>query len=151
KVDTRGIITTVAGNGFGFSGDGGPATAATIWAPAEVSVDCNGNLFFADRNNNRIRKIDSRGMITTVAGNGQGGFFGDGGPAISALLGYDLLFRSAPTVDSQGNLFIADSDNERIRKVDTKGTISTVALFPITPFGVVVDSGGNLFVPTSNF
>ena len=87
KVDTSGIITTVAGNGtFGFSGDGGPATSASLRNPQGVVLDSAGNLFIVDLSNNRIRKVDTSRIITTVAGDGIFGFSGDGGPATSASL-----------------------------------------------------------------
>ena len=159
KVDTSGTISTVAGNGTaGFSGDGGPATSAKLNIPRGVAVDSSGNLFIADWSNGRIRKVDTSGTISTVAGDGTFGFGGDGGPATSA----QLSFPTGVAVDSSGNLFIADTANHRIRKVDTSGTISTVAGNgtagfsgdggPATsaklnfPFGVAVDSSGNLFI-----
>ena len=109
-----GIITTVAGNGIpGFSGDGGPATSAELGASYGVAVDASGNLFIADYGNNRIRKVSASGIITTVAGNGNRGFSGDGGPATSASL--NEAFGVA--VDASGNLFIADEFNSQIRKV----------------------------------
>jgi sugar lactone lactonase YvrE len=114
KVDSNGIITTVAGNGTaGFSGDGGPATSAQLWYPLAVAVDRAGNLFIADSHNSRIRRVDTNGIITTVAGNGTFGFGGDGGPPTSAQLNYP----SAVAIDSKGNLFIADSENNSIREV----------------------------------
>src|SRR5208282_1098671 len=141
KIDpASGIITTIAGSGQvwpmggGFSGDGGPATAALLQLPQGVGVDSAGNLYIADSNNNRVRKVDMHGKITTVAGNGyhapgmnfpfgDGGFSGDGGPAVSARLNHPTRV----CVDSQGNLFIADMANHRIRKVDRDGIITTVA------------------------
>ncbi|MEP7364398.1 MAG: hypothetical protein ABI972_14180 [Acidobacteriota bacterium] len=118
KVDTSGIVTTFAGNGTaGFGGDGGPAAAAMIFNPKGMSLDAAGNLYFADSANNRIRKVDTNGVITTVAGNGGGGFSGDGGPPTSAQI-------SSPRdvkVDAQGNLYIADATNNRIRKVGVSG------------------------------
>ena len=127
------IITTVAGNGvFGFSGDGGPAVEASLFLQADpnfegsqLATDSAGNILFPDSRNNRIRKIDrGSGIITTVAGNGQQGFSGDGGPATSASLNQPR----GVTVDSAGNLFIADTSNTRIRKVDVRtGVISTIA------------------------
>jgi len=117
-----GTITTVAGNGSaGFSGDGGPATSASLFWPTGVAVDSAGNLYIADSWNNRIRKV-AGGTITTVAGNGNGWFSGDGGPATSASLGYP----NDVAVDSSGDLYIADYWNNRIRKV-SRGTITTVA------------------------
>ncbi len=128
-----GTITTVAGNGiWGYSGDGGPATAASLSSPHGVSVDHAGNLYIADTENNIIRKVAaSNGIITTVAGyalnqygNYPGGFSGDGGPATQA----QLFEPYAVTVDSAGNLYIADTYNSAIRKVTAStGIINTVA------------------------
>ncbi|MBI6547178.1 MAG: hypothetical protein HY692_10320 [Cyanobacteria bacterium NC_groundwater_1444_Ag_S-0.65um_54_12] len=158
KVDTAGIITTVVGNGTpGYSGDGGPATSALLSTPGGVTMDSSGNLYIADYDNYRIRKIDTTGIITTVAGNGSLGYSGDGGPATSAQL-------YAPhnlTMDNGGNLYIAEFSNYRIRKVDTAGSITTVAGNgsqgysgdggPATsaqldyPAGMAVDGAGNLY------
>ena len=124
KVTPGGVISTVAGNGTqGFSGDGGPATSAQFYRPFGVAVDTVGNLFIADPYTGRIRKVTPDGVISTVAGNGTDGFGGDGGQAISA----SLAMPSSVTVDTAGNLFIADQYNERIRKVTPGGVISTVA------------------------
>lgn len=124
KVDTNGIITTLAGtNSAGFAGDGGPAANAKLSAPIGVAVDGWGNLFIADRGNFRIRKIDTNGIITTVAGTNSSGFSGDGGLAVAAKMTSPF----AVAVDASGNLFIADSSNNRIRKVDTNGIITTFA------------------------
>jgi len=124
KVDTLGVITTVAGNGaFGSSGDGGQATSASLAFPSGIFVSAVGEVFIADRFNYKVRKVDTLGVITTVAGNGAFGFSGDGGQATSA----NLAFPSAVYVDSVGNVFIADRDNHRIRRVDASGVISTVA------------------------
>ncbi|UWZ83946.1 NHL domain-containing protein [Occallatibacter riparius] len=127
KVDaSTGIISTVAGNGTpGYSGDGAAATKAQLGTPWDVAVDSSGNLYIADSWNSVIRKVDaSTGIISTVAGNGEGGYSGDGGPATRAQL-------SDPTgvaVDSTGNLYIADWANLRTRKVDAaSGNISTIA------------------------
>ena len=155
KVDTSGNISTVAGTTAGFCGDGGPATSAKLSNPKGVEVDSSGNLFIADTGNQRIRKVDTSGNISTVAGGG--GSLGDGGPATSARLN----FPSFVVVDPAGNLFIGDTSNHRVRKVDTSGNISTVAgngtqgfsgdSGPATsvqlnfPTGVAVDSSGNLF------
>ena len=114
KVDTNGIITTVAGDViYGYSGDGGPATNASLSYPYGVAVDAAGDLYIADSDNNSIRKVDTTGIITTVAGNGTNGYSGDHGPATSASLDYP----EAVAVDAAGNLYIADTDNSRIRKV----------------------------------
>jgi hypothetical protein len=121
----------VAGDGTsGYGGDNGPATDAQLQGPIRVALDKAGNLYIADAGNNRIRKvIVATGLITTVAGSGatgigNGGFSGDGGPAIDALLDYPI----GVAVDQMGNLYIADSNNHRIRKViATTGVITTVA------------------------
>ena len=128
KVDVNGIIRTVAGNyslGGGFSGDGGAATNATLNYPLGVAVDGGGNLFIAEAWNNVIRKVDANGMITTVAGwpSLGGGYSGDGGVATNA----GLSSPSGILADGMGNLFIADSGNNVIRRVDVGGTITTVA------------------------
>jgi len=159
KVTPAGAISTVAGNGTrGFTGDGGPATSAELRLPGGVAVDSVGDLFIADETNNRIRKVTAAGAISTVAGNGTPGFSGDGGPATSA----ELFEPGGLAVDSGGNLFIADSMNNRIRKVTPAGTISTVAGNGVEGFGgdgqpaivaelnqpngVAIDSAGNLFI-----
>jgi sugar lactone lactonase YvrE len=172
KVGTDGIITTVAGNGtFGYSGDGGAATNAALSGPSGVAVDAIGNLFIADWENFRIRKVGTNGIIATVAGNGIAGYSGDGGAATDAELDRPITFGPGaefpppPTgvaVDATGNLFIADLGNFRIRKVGTNGIITTVAGSRTPgysgdggaatnaalsgPSGVAVDASGNLFI-----
>jgi len=124
KVDANGVITTVAGNGVpGYSGDGGAATNASLKQPCDISLDAWGNLFIADSYNQRIRKVDTNGVISTVAGTSPRGYSGDGGAATNARL--NTFYGVA--VDGIGNLFIADTLNNRIRKVDTNGIITTVA------------------------
>lgn len=124
KIDPSGIITTIAGTGqFGYSGDGGPATAAALNLPWAMVMDGAGNLYFSDAGNQVVRKIDTSGIITTVAGNGVEGYGGDGGPAILASLDTP----SGVAVDSAGNLYIADRFNHRVRIVDPLGTINTFA------------------------
>ncbi|MBX3165177.1 MAG: T9SS type A sorting domain-containing protein [Bacteroidetes bacterium] len=124
KVDTNGIITTIAGNGTsGFSGDGGLATFAELKGTANIAVDNIGNIFIADMNNSRIRKVDINGIISTVAGNGTVGYSGDGGQAVAAQLGVP----AGVGVDKEGNLFIADRYYHCIRKINTNGTITTIA------------------------
>jgi len=116
-------ISTIAGTGVaGYSGDAGPAAAAEMNNPRGVAVDSAGNIYIADQSNNRIRKV-SAGQITTVAGTGAAGFNGDGGQATSAELNQPIRV----SVDAQGNLYIADSSNVRVRKVTPAGIITTVA------------------------
>ncbi len=124
KVNTSGIISTVAGNGQqGFSGDGGPATAAELYHPQGVTADSSGNIYIADERNHRIRKVNTSGIISTIAGNGAGSFSGDGGQATNA----ELYNPEGILVDAYGNIYIGDVDNERVRKVNTSGIITTVA------------------------
>ena len=152
RIVTNGVITTVAGNGTpGFGGDNGPATSAQLYLPYGVAVDAAGNLYIADTFNYRIRKV-SGGVISTVAGNGTQGFGRDTGPATSSPLYYPY----GVAVDSAGNLYIADTDNQRIRKV-TNGVIGTVAGdgpspgdYLSFPEGVAVDSAGNLYIADTN-
>jgi uncharacterized protein (TIGR03437 family) len=166
KLSPGGVLSLVAGGTFGFSGDGGLATQAAIAFPSGVAVDAAGNVYFADKTNNRVRKIDTAGIITTVAGSaGTPGFAGDGGPATSAKLGLNLTAAfQGVAVDRAGNLYIADPRNNRIRTVNTAGIISTYAgngsIFQAahgdggppamaglsTPYGVRVDSAGNIFI-----
>jgi len=157
KVTPAGTISTVAGNGSPGYNDG-PATSAGLNFPRGVAVDGAGNIFIADRGNNFIRKVTPAGMMSRVAGNGNQGFSGDGGPATSAALNSP----SGVAVDAAGNLFIADAGNNLIRKVTPDGTISTVAgnrnstsggdgglatsAGISSPPGVIVDNAGNLFI-----
>ena len=152
-----GIISTVAGNGIaGYSGDGGPAVSASLNGPSGVSVDGLGNLYISDDFNARIRKVDPAGNISTIAGNGVHGFSGDGGPATSATLNHPQTM----LVDSFGSLFIADTYNNRVRKVGTNGIIETVAGGAYAlgdggpasgaqfngPWDLALDGSGNLYV-----
>jgi sugar lactone lactonase YvrE len=114
KVDTKGIITTVAGNGAqGYSGDNGPATSATFYGPIGIALDARGNLYIADLAYSIIRKVDTQGIITTFAGNGTPGYSGDGGMATNANLNHP----EGVAFDGNGDLYIADETNYRIRKV----------------------------------
>ena len=124
KIAPNGIITTVAGTGSpGFSGDGGPGNQAKLRAPISVAVDPSGNVIIPDQFNNRIRMVNTQGIITTIAGNGKATSTGDGGPASQATV-------NAPTFaayDSQGNLYFLDAGGSLLRKIDTNGMISTIA------------------------
>jgi sugar lactone lactonase YvrE len=170
RMDLNGIVTRIAGNGrAGYLGDGGPASSAqlrlesinfgTVGAlPPGVAVDNGGNVYVADNGNYRIRKISPNGIITTVAGNGTSGFAGDGGPATSAQL--SPVFGLA--VDAAGNLLIADSGTNRIRRVTPDGSIATLAgtgdcglsgdggsavsAQICGPAGIAADTAGNLFI-----
>jgi sugar lactone lactonase YvrE len=125
RLSPDGMITTVAGIGGhpGFSGDGGPATQARLNGPLGPAIDAAGDLLISDNGNNRVRKVDPSGIITTVAGTGKSGFSGDGGPATMARLNGP----TALAVDPMGDLFIPEWDSQRVRKVDPAGIITTVA------------------------
>ncbi|MGA3237671.1 MAG: IPT/TIG domain-containing protein [Bryobacteraceae bacterium] len=124
EVNGVGIVTTAAGNGIeNYSGDGGPATAAQMNTPANMVFDAVGNLYIADSANNRVRKVSSSGVITTAAGNGVAGYSGDSGPATSAMLNGPEGLAS----DADGNVYIADTKNNRIRKLLPDGTIIGIA------------------------
>ena len=159
RVSPGGTITTFAGTGTGgFSGDGGAATSARLNAPIAIAVDGQGNVYIADFNNARVRKVNPTGTITTFAGTGVPGFSGDGGPATSAR----LYAPHGVAVDGQGNVYIADSYNQRVRKVNPAGTITTIAGTgrpgvsgdggPATsatmtyPRGVAADAQGNVYI-----
>ena len=141
---TTGVIQTVAGNGtLGYSGDGGPATQAELSQAKGVFADGAGNIFIADTQNHRVREVPATtGIIQTVAGNGFLSYSGDGGPATQSQLFSPL----AVSVDGAGNIFIADSNNGAIRKVDAAtGIIQTVATSGFAP-GLFVDNFGNIFI-----
>jgi hypothetical protein len=152
-----GTITTFAGTGkYGYSGDGGPATSARLNGPTGVAVDGQRNVYISDADNYRVRKVSPDGTITTVAGSGASGSSGDGGPATSARLNQP----EGVAVDGQGNLYIADAYVHRVRKVSRGGTINAFAGGgsalgdggPATsaqlsqPFGVAVDGQGNVYI-----
>ena len=153
-VIATGIVTTVAGSGAaGYSGDGGPAINAALNGPFATAVDRSGNLYIADTGNNVVRKVTAAtGIIATVAGNGSAGYSGDGGPAASA----ELNLPTGVAVDGSGNLYIADLQNNAVRKVAAAtGIITTVAGLttrtPIySPSGVAVDAAGNLYIAGGN-
>ena len=142
------------------AGDGKLAVEAYLNYPTGVTVDGSGNLYIADRNNDRVRKVDTSGTITTIAGTGERGYSGDGGPAVQAQLGLP----SGVAVDGVGNLYIADLRNHRLRRVDAGGTITTVAggghyrgdggaatnAWLGSPSAVAVDGTGNIYVSSGN-
>ena len=123
-VTSAGIITTIAGTGaYGDSGDGGAATSAQLVSPFGVSVDISGNVYIADRGNNKIRMVTRTGIITTIAGTGTRGDSGDGGAATSA----QLASPEGVSVDISGNVYIADYNNNKIRMVTSTGIITAFA------------------------
>jgi uncharacterized protein (TIGR03437 family) len=139
--DTPPVYTIQTVAGTSFVGDGGAATAAILSQPEGIAVDATGNIYFADADSNRVRKIAPDGTIQTVAGTGLAGFSGDGGPAASAQLNqpYGLA------LDAAGDLYIADLGNGRVRRIALDGTISTVAKLT-APRNVAFDSAGNLYI-----
>ncbi len=160
-VNTKGIINTFAGNSaYGFSGDGGPALKSQLSSPRGIAVDSSGNLYLADRWNNRIRKI-AGGTISTIAGNGQGNFGGDGGAATSAQLSNP----NGIAVDQAGNVYVSDLLNNRVRMITPTGVINTYAGNGLPgfagdggaatsaelnqPAGLAIDSSGNLYIADS--
>jgi len=159
RVSPAGIITTFAGTGIaGDLGDGKPATEAELTFPTGIVLDSTGNLFIAEQGNNKIRRVSTTGIITTIAGTGTPGYSGDGGPAIKAQLSgpYALAF------DRQGNLYFSDIFNQVIRKIDNSGIITTVAGNGVRGFNgddipaiqaslnfpreVLVDAAGSLYI-----
>ena len=115
KIDASGLISTIANvdDSAGYNGDGIQATAAKLYQPSGIAVDDNGNVYIADVNNNRIRKIDKTGMISTLAGNGSKGYSGDGMAATASELNWAIGI----AIDDSNNFYIADTYNERIRKI----------------------------------
>lgn len=163
KVNTSGIITTIAGTGVaGFSGDNGPATLAQLSAPTCVVVDPVGNVYITDIGNNRVRKVGTTGIITTIAGTGSITDGGDGGPATAAGV-YDPY---GIAIDGTGNIYVAEDHGHRIRKVNTSGIITTIAGTGMPGFsgdngpatvaqlyrsvGVGVDASGNVYIADSH-
>ena len=165
SIDPSGIITTIIGSGpigtgkddGDLAGDAGPALAATLQEPWGIFFDAQGNLYFADRDNHAVRRVDLRGVITTIAGSGNRGFSGDGGSALAA----DLSRPQSVVTDPDANVYFSDSDNHVIRRVDADGIITTVAgtgtggfsgyggpaaeATLADPNGIVLDADGNLF------
>ncbi len=159
KIDaTTGIISTILGGAIsGFSGDGGPASAASISGVADIWFDSRYNLYVSDGGNERVRKINTSGIITTVAGNGTAGWGGDGGMATAAT----IQSINGICTDTIGNLYLAQTNDARVRKVDVTGRITTVAgngsmgptgdggpstAATLDPVRLVCDKAGNLFI-----
>jgi uncharacterized protein (TIGR03437 family) len=147
RIGPDGVIATVAGNGIhGSSGDGGAAIGAQLLTPRNVAVDTAGNFYFSEFDGHRVRKVTPAGIISTVAGTGVAGFGGDGFPAVNA----QLAFPAGLAVDRLGALYIADSQNQRVRKILAGGVISTVvggspATALQTPVAIAVDTAGTLY------
>jgi DNA-binding beta-propeller fold protein YncE len=145
KIDAAGNVSTMAGTGkSGYAGDGGPAAAAQLGNPCGVAVDPSENLYIADCSNNRVRKIDAAGVISTFAGNGTKGYWGDGGPAASA----ELANPTGLSFDCNGNLLILDAGNGRLRRVAADGIITTFAHLPVDSADAVPE-GARLSAPKS--
>jgi hypothetical protein len=156
KIDGDGVITTIAGTGKpGFSGDGGPATSARLNLPIAVATDGKGNVYISDEENCRVRKVNRRGVIATIAGTGRAGHSGDGGPATSAR----LTDPGGLALDERGNLYLADY--VAIRRIDPAGRITTVAgtgkagfsgdggpatEAQLTAYDVAVDREGKIYI-----
>ena len=158
-IDIVSLVDALAGNGTpGYIGDGGPAIEAQLNCPTGITADAEGNIYVADRNNHSIRKVDVNGIITTVAGNGTSGYSGDGGLSTQAQLRYPRDV----DIDAAGNMYIVDTDNYCIRKVDVDGIITTVAGNGISdysgdggpateaslvgPYDIAIDAYGNLYI-----
>ena len=168
RIDADGMMTMFAGTGVpGFAGDGGPATSAQLYCPLGMTFAPDGALLFADHVNNRIRRVDSAEIITTVVGSGadgvnMGAFSGDGGPATEATLAEPYGVAAA----HDGTIYVSDRDNKRIRKVDRGGIITTIAGNDVSgysgdgipgtqarinfPLGIIVDAAGNVLFADAN-
>jgi uncharacterized protein (TIGR03437 family) len=161
RIAATGTITEVAGSTNGFGGDGGNALSAKLLSPLGLAADATGAFYIADSLNNRIRRVDPLGNITTIAGTGAPGYSGDNGPAMAA----QLLAPRQLALDSKGNLYVADTGNNAIRKFSPGGTIMTVAGTGVAggtgdggpaiaaqltaPTAVALDAAGNLYIGTS--
>ena len=159
RIDRRGVYTTVAGSGVaGYAGDNGRATKAALNGPTGIAIDRHGNLFIADFLNNRVRKVDRHGVITTFAGNGLTGLSGDGWPASSV----QIWQPTAVAVDAAANVYIVEGATSRVRKVDPNGVMTTIAgtgrsgftgdggpanrADLQSPTDVAVDAHGNIYI-----
>jgi sugar lactone lactonase YvrE len=165
KVTKAGIISTIAGvpGRAGYAGDGGPATKALLTQPAGIAVDYSGNVYIADPSNSVIRKVNPSGIITTFAGTGVAGYSGDNGPATKAQ--FQIGSPQGLAVDPAGNVYASDYQNHAIRKINSKGIITTIAgngapdyagdggpaiLAKIWyPIGIATDVAGNVFITDS--
>jgi uncharacterized protein (TIGR03437 family) len=161
EISTTGTIATVAGNGqYGYSGDSGPATKAALLSPTGVAFDASGNMYIADSGNQRIRRVNSSGIITSVAGTGTAGFSGDGAAASAATFNNPIGI----ALDSSGAIYVADEDNNRVRRFVVGGDVATFAgtatsigdggpapqAVLVSPSSVAIGPGGNLFISDSS-
>jgi uncharacterized protein (TIGR03437 family) len=157
KVDTKGVITTVAGGGPAYPNDGNPATQAQLNQPTGLALDPSGNLLIGERSGQRVRKVNVAGIISTIAGTGANGFSGDGGPAVNASFANAQALAVAP----DGTIFVADANNGRVRKIDLNGIITTIAgggndpngtggpatsIYMNRVSGLALDSQGNIYL-----
>jgi hypothetical protein len=159
KVTSLGVVSVFAGTGsYGYNGDNIAATSATLASPTAIAIDATGNIYISDGGNNRIRKIDLAGIITTVGGTGFGGYSGNGGPATAANMSYPFGL----DVDAAGNIYISELGNYVIRKIDAAGIITLVGGSPFNPgfsgdggpatsalfipVGLALDNAGNIYI-----
>jgi uncharacterized protein (TIGR03437 family) len=141
RIEPSGILTIAAGGGNPAYGDQADARAARLNHPSGVAVDAVGNLYIADRDNHRIRRVATSGIITTIAGTGQPGDSGDGGPAFLAQINAP----SSVTLDAAGNLYIADTGNHRVRRITPQGVMLPVSS-AVTPVYALADNGGSIYI-----
>ena len=158
-----GIVTTVAGNGEKErTGDGKPALEASFLGARAVCLDSKGNMYVAEREGNGVRKVDTNGLMSTIAGNGERGYEGDGGPALTATWGSPKALRC----DAQDNIIVVDTENHAIRRIDAvTGVVTTIAGGRLggegdggaatdaamdRPHGCGIDTDGNIYIADSN-
>lgn len=149
RVDaTTGVITTIAGVAAkaGFAGDGGPADAALLNAPAAIAADADGSVFVLDSQNFRIRRIAPDGTITTYAGTGEAGYAGDGGPATAARINSGIATMGDLALDAERNLYLADTGNGAVRRIDRATGIITTVLHHDPPGAIAFGPDGHLYV-----